>query len=190
MGTVLKHDQLLYLVGSVRKASMITSARNLLILGLLVLLIFKPSKASAEMLTIRLVHGKSGKPVTNKNVTVTFWWEDPESPNKDKWTPMGSLFGGTELYIDKTGAGHIEIPAKAAKVEVRAGPKIGSDPFRIPYEVCNEHLPGLLSIKQVLIEGFVDGDQCNKKLSVKPQPGVIVFFAIPLPWYNKILDFQ
>jgi hypothetical protein len=83
----------------------------------------------AQTITLRLINGKTGKPFTKKNLNVTFWWEDPSSPNKDKWTQMDGSFLGTDVYIDKTGVAHIPVPPQATRIQVREGPKIGKEPY-------------------------------------------------------------
>jgi len=140
------------------------------------------TSSSAQTIAIRLVNGDTGKPFTNQNVNVTFWWEDPASPNKDKRTEIGSQ-SGIDVYIDKTGIGHIEIPSKATLLAVREGSKIGKEPDRIAYADCNGQMPSLIPIADVLEHGFIPGNSCNKNLKVKVSPGEVVYLGKPIPWW-------
>jgi hypothetical protein len=137
---------------------------------------------SAQTITLRLVDGNTGKPFSKQNLHVTFWWEDPSSPNKDKWRPLNWPEDGMEVYVDKTGVAHIPVPAKATKIDVREGLKIGKDPYRVPYLDCTATFP-LISIADVLERGFVPENRCNKNLNVKSSPGEFIFFGKPIPWW-------
>jgi hypothetical protein len=143
--------------------------------------------AHPQTLTIRLINGKSGKPMRNKNLKVTFWWENPAIQHKDKWSPLGDQ-GGTEVNVGKTGEAQIQIPPNATKIEVEEGLKAGKEPYRVPYFDCNDDGFQMLSLDEVLRQGFVHRNSCSQKLKVVAVPGQIVLFAMPTPWWKP--DFQ
>ncbi|SNS39384.1 hypothetical protein SAMN05421770_101786 [Granulicella rosea] len=142
---------------------------------------------SAQQLTIRLVHGKTGKPMTNRNVTVTFLLEEPGKTGRNK---AGHTEESTDivLHIDGTGSARVDVPANATTFLLRGGPKMGKEPGRIPYTDCNMTGSPLLDVATVLRQGFVPGNECSTRLKIGAAPGEIVYFAMPLPWWKP--DFQ
>jgi hypothetical protein len=144
-------------------------------------------QAGAQTITVRLINGKTGKAMKNKNVKVTFWWEDPASRDKDKRKPLGN-WGGTDVYIGKQGTGHIDIPQKATLVEIGAGSKIGKEPFRVPYFDCTESTLPRIPVADVLARGFIPVNSCNKNLKIRVAPGEIIYLGDPIPWWEP--DFE
>jgi hypothetical protein len=140
------------------------------------------ASAPAQTLTIRLINGKTGKPLGNKNVNVSFWWEDPTRPYKDKWVGLNP-FLGADVYIDKAGTGHIQIPPNATRISVRPGSRVGNEPFRIPYIACSNPSAFDVPVEAVLRSGFVPANECKANLNVKTTSGEIVYLATPLPWW-------
>jgi hypothetical protein len=124
---------------------------------------------AAQTITIRLLNGKSGRPLTNKNVTLL-------------WPPDFLPWEGTVVYIGKDGTGKVEIPAGAKYISVVGGAKIGKEPNRIPFLNCNAQDVQRLDIAQVLKNGYIPGNACSSK-SAAPRPGEIVFWAMPTPWW-------
>ena len=53
----------------------------------------------------------------------------------------------------------------------------------VPYSDCNEHMPLMIPITDVLERGFIPANGCSKKLKVKVSPGEFVFFGEPIPWW-------
>ena len=128
--------------------------------------------AAAQSITIRLVDGKTGKPMKNKNVTVIF---------------CPDCFRQTVVRIEADGSGHVNIPAGAKTATFMGGPKDGAEPGRIPYIDCNSGLPALVDIAQILQTGISPDNGCGKAHHTS-RPGEIVFWAHSLPWWQP--DFQ
>ena len=120
----------------------------------------------AQTITIRLLNGKSGRAMSNKNVTL-------------EWFPNPSMLG-TEVHLGEDGIGKVEVPVGADHLIVMGGPKVGKEPYRIPFLDCNEPMTAKIQIAQVLKSGYVPGNTCSKKSAV-PRSGEIVFWAIPKP---------
>lgn len=127
--------------------------------------------AAAQTFTVRLLNAKTGKAMGNKKVTVE-WVEGLKS---------------SEILVDSKGAGKIEIPPATREFLMTTGPRIGNEPYRLAYINCNEPSMALIQITQVLEEGVVPGDGCGNQ-SVPLRPGEIIFWALPLPWWEP--DFQ
>jgi hypothetical protein len=132
--------------------------------------------SSAQTLTIRLLNAKSGKPMQNKNVTLT-------------WCPDCSA--RSEVFIGKDGTGHVVVPPGTNTLSMTVGPKIGNEPYRIAFIRCNEPagapIPARIPVAEVLEKGMVPQNTCGHK-SVAPKPGEIVFWGLPKPWWQP--DFQ
>jgi len=124
----------------------------------------------AQTITIRMLHGKSGKPLSNKNVTMV-------------WSPDFVSWHGTEVHLGKDGTGAFEVPPGKEIAEISPGPKVGKEPNRIPYIDCNAPLFPRIQISAVLKEGFVACNTCSKKTAAA-RPGEIVLWAMPLPWWQ------
>ena len=128
-----------------------------------------PECLAAQTITVRMLNGKSGRPLSNKNVTLV-------------WSPDFSPLG-TVVHLGKDGTGTAEIRGDAELFRMIPGPKAGKEPDRIPYIDCNEPMMERVQISQVLKTGFVPGNACGKKSAI-PRPGEIVFWAMPKPWWQ------
>lgn len=128
--------------------------------------------ADSQVLTVRLLNAKSGKPMGNKKIT--FLWSDKN------WSK-------SEVLADDEGVGRVDIPSGVSSFSLMEGPRLGNEPNRIAYINCNQHLPVELSVSVVLQRGLIPDNGCGRK-SVVARPGEIVFWALPLPW--RMSDFQ
>jgi hypothetical protein len=125
----------------------------------------------AQTLTIRLLNGKTGKPISDKNVTVR-WGKD--SLNE------------TVVSIDKNGIGTFDVQGQT-EFSLTEGPRRGNEPYRIAYSDCNEPMYGKVQVKQALDAGYVPKNTCSRR-TFNPKPGEVVFWGLPKPWWQ--LDFQ
>jgi len=121
---------------------------------------------ATQTITIRMLNGKSGKPLSNKNVTLI-------------WSP--EFRKETEVHLGKDGTGTVDIPAGLELFDMIPGPKVGKEPGRVPYFDCNP-LNIRVAVSQVLKKGVVLENTCSKKTAV-PRPGELVYWAKPLPWW-------
>jgi hypothetical protein len=128
---------------------------------------------SAQTITIRILNGKSGRPLSNKNVTL-YWSPD--------FAPLGTV-----VHLGNDGIGTVEVPVGSEILTMMGGPKVGKEPYRIPFINCNEPMTEKIQIAHVLKDGHVPANVCSKKSAV-PRPGEIVFWAMPKPWWQ--LDMQ
>jgi hypothetical protein len=124
----------------------------------------------AQTITIRLLNAKTGKPIKGK--MVTFVWEGMMS------------WDGPIVTSDQQGLGAVEIPAGKREFSLHAGPKVGKEPYRIPYFDCNDTKEeSSIQISPVLQTGLVLRNTCGQQ-SVAAKPGEIVFWLLPLPWWE------
>jgi hypothetical protein len=128
---------------------------------------------SAQSITVRLLDGKTGKPIADKNITVR--WDSDRT------------IGGTVVRIGKDGTGHVDVPRNATGFLLMEGPKGGSESNRLAYSDCNVRVGPYNSVSDVLSHGVVPGNTCSKK-AVISEPGVIVFWGLTRRWYE--LDMQ
>ncbi len=140
--------------------------KHLFVLALAVSAVATP--LCAQTITVRLLDGKSGKPITDKNIT--FHW------NSDH-------FEESVVRIGKDGVGKVTAPAKATDFFLMEGPKDGDEPFRVAYFDCNTPAHSRNSISEVLSRGIVPGNECSKR-SAKAEPGVIIFWGLTRRWYE------
>lgn len=141
-----------------------------LVIFLLVVGAIVSASLEAQTLTIRLLNGKTGRPMSNKNVTV-------------QWSPGYFPWEGSVVYFGKDGIGKVEVHSGAEFFTMMTGPKIGKEPYRIAFIDCNEPMMVKIQIAQVLKGGYVPRNGCSKKSAV-PRPGEIVFWAEPTPWWQ------
>jgi hypothetical protein len=127
--------------------------------------------AQGQTLTVRLLNGKSGKPIKKKSMWIS--WDDS--------------FDETELFIGADGLGHIQIPQGARSLLMTPGPRSKKEPLRDAFFDCNNERVPSIDVATILEKGFVPGNTCGKK-TVAAHPGEVVFWGSPLPWW--LPDFQ
>jgi hypothetical protein len=150
--------------------------------------------AHAQTLTIRMVNGITGKPFPNKNVFVTFWWDDPAQPPGRRRVRVGfpNDTGGTDIPLDQHGIGHIAIPPKATRVQVDSVENVVKYGKRGQYSLCNVIGNQFMSPEEmwtagrqivpldiVGFHGFVPETNCMPKLPVHPASGEFLVLAVP-----------
>jgi hypothetical protein len=140
-----------------------------LAIGLLIAGAALPAPLASQTVSIRLLDGKTGRALSDKNVTL-LW-----SP---AYFPPGSV-----IYFGKDGIGTVKVPTGAEFFTMHGGPKIGKEPYRIPFINCNASMSEMIRVSEVLKSGYVPGNTCSKKNAV-PRPGEIVFWAMPIPWWQ------
>jgi hypothetical protein len=127
---------------------------------------------AAQTLTIRLLNGKTGKPIYDENVTVR-WGKD--SINE------------TVVSIDKNGIGTFDVLKGQTEFSLEGGPKRGNEPYRIAYLDCNEPMYGKVQVKEAVDTGYVPKNRCSSR-TFNLEPGEVVFWGLPKSWWQP--DFQ
>jgi hypothetical protein len=156
------------------------------------LLIFTGVSISAQTLEIRLVDGKSGRPLVGASAYVNVWV-------------------GTErkeaiaIPADGEGVARLQLTSNASEVNIPNSQNNGSivvnhpivkydQSFRInaPYVLCghggsNYSWLGLenFSTKEILEHGYASTNTCGR-VTVSPQPGQVILFVRPLTLWEKL----
>jgi hypothetical protein len=122
------------------------------------------SQSPSHSITIYMMNGKTGRPMRNKYIRAKF----PGSPQR------------TTIRVDNRGFGHLQIPAGVKAFSLSA-PYHGKK-HRPAYTVCGP-FNDLIPVRDVLAHGYVPLDACSPTLRLRASPGVLLYFAQPLPWY-------
>jgi hypothetical protein len=123
-----------------------------------------------SVLTIRMLNGKSGKPLGDRFIAVEF----QNSPQKSM------------IYINKQGIGDLEIPPGATAFSLIApAKKLGAN--QAAYIVCGP-FGQLIPIQDVLQHGYVPQNECKPSLKLTAAPGELLYLIEPLPWYTPALE--
>jgi hypothetical protein len=140
-----------------------------------VLVVLAVPPLMSQTITVRLLNGKTGKPMADKNVR--FLWDDRFPTSVDV------------VHIGKDGTAYVTVPKGAKTFSLEEGPKAGKEAGRIAYADCTvggaqaaENPASPTSIAKVLGTGVVLPNICSKRI-VPPEPGVIVFWGLPRPWF-------
>jgi hypothetical protein len=122
---------------------------------------------TGRTITIFLLNGVTGKPMTATNVT--FMWADS--------------FDQTIVAVDKNGRGSFEVPDGKRQFLMIPGPKPGKEPYRVPFVDCNSRTGQLgYSVEDAIQKGIVPGNECSQR-TADQQPGVVIFWGQPIPWW-------
>ena len=139
-----------------------------LLIGLMAMVVVCPA-ASAQTLTIRLLHAKSGKPIKEQTLIVE-WAKD---------TQHSKEYPNSKVTTDKEGIGHVEVPSGSNGFSLLPGDKSDKDSSHFAYFNCNE--TGFIEVEEVIQMGVVPKNGCGS-INVPRQRGQVVFWAIPNSW--------
>ena len=132
----------------------------------------KQTSASTDppVITIRMLSGKSGKPLGERFIAVEF----QNSPQKSM------------IFINRQGIGNLEIPPGATAFSLIApAKKWGAN--QAAYIVCGP-FGQLIPVKDVLEHGYVPQNECKPTLKLTAAPGELLYLIEPLPWYTPALE--
>jgi hypothetical protein len=170
--------------------------------GFLVLLLFASSATAlrAQTIEIRLVNGKTGRPVAHGCVGA--WMKDPSKQ--------------MSLYIpaDTDGVARLRLTRNDSEVDVSYNPKLGcggtgainpvlkyddtlttyttgaNPSCAFPESMPNGRYKEMdFPSKEVLQRGVVSANTCGKA-AASPQPGVVILFVRPRNFWEKVQDWK
>ena len=122
--------------------------------------------ANAQSIKLRLLNGKTGKPMRNQTVTVT-------------WVlPLGSV----DVWIGIDGTGTMTAPKEGDTFGMLSGTEAGSN--KIAFLNCNTGA-SYYYVSEVYTVGVVPRNRCGKA-TAPVRRGEIIFWALPRPFW----DFQ
>ena len=121
-----------------------------------------PTTVNAEPITIRVVDGRNGHPITDEKLQLWF--------NRQSGSAMS-------ISTDKQGIAHVDAPSDASLllsanlyVDCRYSKQTG--PERPTYPVSD-----------IMRSGVLAADTCGK-LKLSPTPGELIFFVRPEHWWE------
>lgn len=165
--------------------------RALAVLFIFLVLGASAKTLSAQAIKIKVVNGKTGRPITNGCVNTWAGTERKEA---------------MVIPLDKDGIAWLYLTDKDSEVNTQnRAPNCGdfgvihpvvkkSDTLRIVagYVVCQSHAADYswlatmeFSTKQIIQQGIVTGNTCGKA-TASPNPGEWVIFVRPLTWWEQL----
>ena len=147
----------------------------------------------AQMVTIKLVNGRNGHPMSNSHVNV---WVGTKRTKA--MTIPTDKDGIAQLRLtDNDGEVNLHMREKYVGDDVVIDPIVKYDEnFRVsvPFVICYPHvrdyswLAGTnISTKQLLQQGIVWPNSCGKA-TASPKPGQLTIFVRPLTWWEKLKE--
>lgn len=127
------------------------------------------SSVRGQSITVRVLNARSGRPLSGQNVTIVW----PDTP------------GNTVVKLGSDGTGKLDIAGKS-QFAMLSGPKFGKEPYRIAYINCNEF--SMVRVDEVVTRGVVAANLCSSRVSTNSKPGEIVFWGVPLHWWEPDLQ--
>ncbi|HEX5284114.1 MAG TPA: hypothetical protein VFW30_08335 [Bryocella sp.] len=124
---------------------------------------------TGQSITVRVLNARSGRPLAGQNVTIA--WTD----TIDK----------TVVSLGPEGTGKLDVAGRS-QFTMLPGPRSGREPYRIAYIDCNNF--SMVRVDDVVSQGIVAANLCSSKVSAKVKPGEIVFWGVPLHWWEPDLQ--
>jgi hypothetical protein len=145
----------------------------------------------AQTVTIKLVNGRNGRPMSNSYVNV---WVGTTRKK------------AMVIPTDKDGIARLRLTDNDDEVDLHirgkySGDNVVIDPIvkyddnfqvNVGFVICHPHAPDYswlsitnISTKQLLQQGIVWPNTCGKA-TASPQPGELVIFVRPLSWWEKM----
>ena len=150
-------------------------------------------KPKAETIKIRLVDGRSGRPMAGKASYVNVW---VGTERKDAIVIPTDVNGIASLNLTFNTA-EINIPPDDSGPAVVANPVVKYDEsfsINVPYVLCQSHGGNYswlkimqLSTSRVLQEGIASANTCGKS-RVDAKPGEVIIFVRPLTWWEALKE--
>ena len=120
----------------------------------------------AQSITVRVLNARSGRPLARQTVAIS--WPD----TSDK----------TVVNLGADGTGKLDIAGRSW-FGMLPGPRSGKEPDSVAYIDCNDF--SMVRVDDVLSRGLVTANRCSRKVSAKVKPGEVVFWGVPLHWWES-----
>lgn len=124
------------------------------------------SPLAGQSITVRVLNARSGRPLARQSVTIS--WPD----TRDK----------TVVNLGADGTGKLDLAGRS-EFGMLPGPRSGKEPNSIAYIDCNDF--ATVRVNDVLNRGLVTTNRCSSKVSAKVKPGEVVFWGVPLHWWES-----
>ncbi|HEV7220906.1 MAG TPA: hypothetical protein VGN39_18695 [Terriglobales bacterium] len=147
----------------------------------------------AQMVTIKLVNGRNGNPMSNSHVNV---WVGTK--RKEAMVIPTDKDGIARLRLtDNDNEADLHIREKHIGDNVVIDPIVKYDEYfrvNVPFVICYPHVRDYswlaitdISTKQLLQQGIVWPNSCGKA-TASPRPGELTIFVRPLTWWEKLKE--
>src|SRR5215469_1429916 len=120
---------------------------------------------SGQSITVRVLNAKSGRPLARQTVLISW----PDTLNK------------TVVNLGPDGTAKLDLAGRS-EFGMLPGPKSHKEPNSVTYIDCNEF--SMVRVHDVLSRGLVSANLCSSKVSAKVKPGEVVFWGVPLHWWE------
>ena len=87
----------------------------------------------------------------------------------------------TVVNLGPDGTAKLDIAGRS-RFGMLPGPKSDKEPNSVTYIDCNEF--SMVRVHDVLSRGLVTANLCSTKVSAKVKPGEVVFWGVPLHWWE------
>jgi hypothetical protein len=145
------------------------------------------------MVTIKLVNGRNGNPMSNSHVNV---WVGTK--RKEAMVIPTDKDGIARLRLtDNDNEADLHIREKHIGDNVVIDPIVKYDEYfrvNVPFVICYPHVRDYswlaitdISTKQLLQQGIVWPNSCGKA-TASPRPGELTIFVRPLTWWEKLKE--
>ncbi len=119
----------------------------------------------AQSITVRVLNAKSGRPLARQSVMISW----PDTADK------------TVVSLGADGTGTLDLAGRS-KFGMLPGPRSGKEPNSIAYIDCSDF--SMVRVDDVMNRGLVSANRCSSKVSTKGKPGEVVFWGVPLHWWE------
>jgi hypothetical protein len=118
-----------------------------------------------QSITVRVLNARSGRPLARQSVMISW----PDSLDK------------TVVSLGPDGTGKLDLAGRS-QFGMLPGPRSGKEPDSLAYIDCNDF--SMVQVGDVLSRGLVTANRCSSKVSTKVKPGEVVFWGVPLHWWE------
>jgi hypothetical protein len=129
------------------------------------LLFFVGMPLICQSITVRVLNARSGRPLARQSVMISW----PDTLNK------------TVVNLGPDGTAKLDLAGRS-EFGMLPGPKSDKEPNSIAYIDCNDF--ARVRVHEVLSRGLVTANRCSSKVSAKVKPGEVVFWGVPLHWWE------
>jgi hypothetical protein len=123
------------------------------------------SPLMGQSITVRVLNARSGRPLARQSVMISW----PDTLNK------------TVVNLGPDGTAKLDLAGRS-EFGMLPGPKSDKEPNSIAYIDCNDFAK--VRVHDVLSRGLVTANRCSSKVSAKVKPGEVVFWGVPLHWWE------
>jgi hypothetical protein len=87
----------------------------------------------------------------------------------------------TVVNLGADGRGKLDLAGRS-QFGMLPGPKSLKEPNSVTYIDCNDF--SMVHAHEVLSRGLVTANRCSTKISAEVKPGEVVFWGVPLHWWE------